>query len=269
MRKALLRAAIVLILLSFGLGMLGGAVFAAEQDTTLKTVAKRGKLVVGMEPKYRPFEYVDEKGTIVGFDVDLAAELARTLGVELVLRDMEFTALIPALHNGQVDLVISGLTGTLERAKTVTFSDPYFETGLCVLASRTRAPGLTHVDQLDAEGRAIAVKSGTTADLVLTKRFAKAVIHRFKDESAAVNEVVAGRADAFIYDQISVARHAAAFSQAAYALLTPFTFEPFCIAMRKGDFDTWQYVNMFLRQAARDGTVDRLKKTHLGQLSDK
>ncbi|MGE4297168.1 MAG: transporter substrate-binding domain-containing protein [Desulfovibrionaceae bacterium] len=236
--------------------------FRIFEQSALNQVVQRNKLVVGMEVEFWPFEFADEKGNPTGFDVAIAALAAQELGVELEIKDMEWTGLIPALQSGKVDMVISGMTGTLERAKSITFSDPYFVTGLCLLASNKKAPGLTGVGQLDEAGRIVAVKTGTTADLLATKMFPKAEIKRFKDETACVREVVVGRADVFIYDQISIQKHHKQNPDSTTALLKPFTFEPYSIAMRKGDFDFWNWINRFLMQIKADGRYDALYETY-------
>jgi polar amino acid transport system substrate-binding protein len=236
--------------------------YGIYEGSTLRQIVKRGKLIVGMELKFWPFEYVDEQGKPVGFDVDVAKTLAERLGVELEIKDMEWTGLIPALTSGKIDLIVSGITGTLERAKTITFSSPYFTTGLCILASLQKAPNLSDASGLDAPGRIIAVKTGTTADIVATKRYPKATINRYQEETACARDVATGRADAFIYDQISIAKHHKQNPDTTKALLTPFTYEPFCIAMQKGDFDLWQYVEMYIATIKADGTLEALRAKH-------
>ncbi len=223
------------------------------KGSTLNQIIQRGTLKVGMEVEYYPFEYSDKSGHPIGFDVDLARLAAKELGVKLVIKDIEWTGLIPALQTGKVDMIISGMTRTLTRAKAVSFTNPYFVTGLCALISQKRAPGLTSVDQLNVKGRIIAVKTGTTGDLIARKRFPKARINRFKDETACVREVVTGRADAFIYDQLSIAKHQKENAGSTYALLKPFTYEPFAIAIRKGDFDFLNWLNIFLETIKADG----------------
>lgn len=234
--------------------------FDINKQSLLTEIAGRKKLVVGMELKYPPFESTDAKGQPIGLDVELAKLAAKDLGVELEIKDMEWTGLIPALQTGKIDLIISGITGTLERAKTITFTSAYFTTGLCALLSSKRAADVAKVEQLDDPKRVIAVKTGTTSDLLASKRFPKATINRYKDESACVQEVVNGRADAFIYDQLSIAKHLKEYPAATKAILTPFTYEPFCIAMRKGDFDLWNWFEMFVALRKADGTLDDLRK---------
>ncbi len=236
------------------------------EGSNLRQIIKRGKLIVGMELKFWPFEFTDEQGNAVGFDVDIAKQAAKELGVELEIKDMEWIGLIPALQAGKIDIIISGITGTLERAKSMTFTDAYFTTGLCTLLSTKRAADVVDVNQLNAEGRVLAVKTGTTADLVATKRFPKATINRYKDETACVQEVVNGRADAFFYDQISIGKHHKQNPDTTKAILTPFTYEPYCIAMRKGDFDLWQWLQMYLKTIKGNGTLDSLRNKYFGDI---
>lgn len=236
--------------------------FDVYEGSNLRKIVQRGTLVVGMELKFWPFEYVDEQGGPVGFDVDIAKALAERLGVKLEIKDMEWTGLIPALTAGKIDLIISGITGTLERSKSITFTSPYFTTGLCALVSVKKAGDVRDVAALDAPGRVIAVKTGTTADIVAAAKFPKAAINRYKDETACVQEVVAGRADAFFYDQISVAKHQKQNPETTRAILTPFTYEPYCIALQKGDFDWWQWLEAYLATIKSDGTLETLRAKH-------
>ena len=87
-----------------------------------------------------PFRVFGHAGQPDGFDVDLAKLAAQELGVPVEIKDMEFSGLIPALQGGKVDMIISGMSRTPERAKTVSFTQPYFEAGLCALISNKRAP---------------------------------------------------------------------------------------------------------------------------------
>jgi polar amino acid transport system substrate-binding protein len=238
-------------------------IFAASD---LNQIINRKKLVVGMEVEYFPFEYANEKGEPIGFDVDIAKLIAQELGTDIEIKDLEWTGLIPSLQGGKVDLIISGMTRTLERAKTVSFTDPYFVTGLCALLSVKKAANVNDVQQLNAPDRVIAVKTGTTGDLVATKRFPKTQINRFKDETACVREVVTGRADAFLYDQISIAKHHKENADTTRAMLKPFTYEPFAIAVRKGNSDFLNWLNTFLETIKADGRYEEIYQKHLGDM---
>ncbi|MGG1617662.1 ABC transporter substrate-binding protein/permease [Paenibacillus sp. NRS-1782] len=123
MKKAYRFTALILtavILLLAGLPML------TAYGTEAKT---QSKLVLGMSADFPPYEFhkdINGKDTIVGFDVDIANEIAKDLGAELVIEDMSFDSLLPALQSGRVDLVLSGMTPTDERRKSIDFSDVYY-----------------------------------------------------------------------------------------------------------------------------------------------
>lgn len=240
--------------------------FEIYESSTLNQVIKKNKLIVGMEAKFFPFEYADTQGKPTGFDVDIASLIARDLGVDIEIKDMEFSGLIPALQGGKIDMIISGMTRTLARARTVTFSDPYFETGLCALISKKKAPDVTDIPQLNEPGRIIAVKLGTTGDIVTSRLFPKAQINRFKEETECVMEVVTGRADAFLYDQLSINKHQKQNPDTTTAILKPFTYEPYAIAIRSGDGDFLNWIDLFVETIKADGRYQELYQKYFSDL---
>ena len=132
-----------------------------EYASTLDKVRETGVLVVGTEPEFPPFESRNEKGELVGFDMDLAREIATELGVELRLEAMAFDSLPPALNVGKIDLILSGMTATPERAKSRAFTDSYFRTQLCLLVHKDS--GIRKPE--DVAAKRVVVKLGTTGDI--------------------------------------------------------------------------------------------------------
>jgi polar amino acid transport system substrate-binding protein len=198
--------------------------------------------------------------------MDLARALAEDLGVELRIESMAFQSLPTALNNGQIDLIFSGLTATADRAKTLLFTEPYYRTGLCLLVPRDS--GIQSSDDLKAPGRRIAVKLGTTGDIVAQRMFPDAELVRFDTEGSCALEVVNGRVDAFIYDQLSIMRHQKNNPDTTRALLDPLTYEPYAIAIRQGDFVFWRYLNLFFDRVRGDGRFDAIYQKHFSELSD-
>ena len=115
-------------------------------------------LIVGMELGYPPFEMTDTQGKPSGVSVDLATDLAKSLGRPVLIQNTAFDGLIPALKTGKVDLVISSMTATAEREKSIDFSDPYLSTGLCLLLKKDSAA--QGIADLDKAGVKVAVKKG-------------------------------------------------------------------------------------------------------------
>ena len=213
-------------------------------------------LRVGMDMSYPPFEMRDEKGQPAGVSVDLAHALGESLGRPVEFENMPFGGLIPALKTGRVDLVISSMTATGERAESVDFSEPYLRTGLCLLVQS--GSDLQGSEGLDQPGRKVAVVRGTTGHLWAQASLKNAQVLTLEKETACVLEVAQGKADAFIYDQMSTLRNSEANPDTTRALLRPFREESWAIALRKGDAELRAKVNAFLAAFRADGGFDRL-----------
>jgi polar amino acid transport system substrate-binding protein len=220
-------------------------------------------LRVGMELSYPPFEMTDRQGRPTGVSVRLAEELARHLGRELVIENIPFDGLIPALRTGKIDCIISSLTATPERAKTIAFSEPYLKTGLALLVA-AKSP-LQSAADLDAPGRVIAVKKGTTGHQYAATAIKKARLLVLDKESAAALEVVQGKADAFIYDPLSVYQHHKRHPEQTRALLAPFREETWAVGLRPGDDNLRRRVNEFLGTFRAAGGFERLGDEFLAE----
>lgn len=220
-----------------------------------------GTLTVGMELSYPPFEMTDEKGAPKGVSVDLAHALGKYLGKKIIIQNTAFDGLIPALQTGKIDLIVSSMTITNERKKAVDFSDPYLSTGLCLLAGKTSS--IHSIGDLDRVGISVVVKKGTTGHLFASQKIKNAKILVLDKEAAAVLEVVQGKADAFIYDQMSTYQNWKRNPETTRALLRPFQLEHWGIALRKGD-DTFKLqINQFLKTFREEGGFERLGEIHL------
>jgi polar amino acid transport system substrate-binding protein len=251
---------LVLSALALGLVACGGPSQTTElwKASTIHKVTERGRLIVALEPEFNPFEYVDESGTLVGFDVDLAHILAAEMKVDVEFMRVKFESIMATVLTGKADLIMSGMTATPERALKLSYSDPYFHTVTCLLVSKKRASDVKGVADLNQEGRIVAVKQGTTGDTAAHKRCPKAKIVSYPTENAAALEVAQGRADAFLYDLRSIENHQAQHAGSTFTILTPVTVEPYAIAFRKGDPDTQAWLNLVLRQLRLDGRLKDL-----------
>ena len=121
------------------------------------------QLIVGMELAYPPFETTDTHGQPSGVSVDLARDLGQALGREVEIRNIPFDGLIPSLQTRKIDLIISSMTATEERAKTIAFSEPYLNTGLCLLVGKSSL--IQSMADADQAGRVLVVKQGTTGQV--------------------------------------------------------------------------------------------------------
>jgi len=225
-----------------------------EYDSTLDKVNESGVLVIGTEPEFKRFETKNPDGEIVGFDMDMVRMLAEDLGVELKIEEYEFPALIPALVNGKIDLIVSGMTATEERSRTVTFTDPYFHTKLCLLVNRES--GIETPS--DANGKTIVVKQGTTGQMNAPDLFPDSPITVLPGEADCANEVAAGKADAFLYDHLSIFEAAKQHNKTTRAIYESLSEEPYAMAVRHGDTKFRDRINGFLETIRADGRHEEL-----------
>ena len=174
----------------------------------------------------------------------MAEALATHLGRPLKIVPMEFSGLIPALQTGNVDLVLSSMTATEARRKSIDFSDPYAFTGLAVLVAKEAK--IDSIEDLKGPGRVVTAKTATTGETWAINHLPQAKRVVFEDQSACVLEVVQGRADAFIYDQLSIYHYAKENPETTRGLLKPFVEEAWAIAIAKGNDSLRLEVNEFI-----------------------
>lgn len=220
---------------------------------------KRGTLRVGMDPTYMPFEMTNKRGEIVGFEVDLLKAMSKAMGVKLELVSTSYDGIIPALLTDKFDMIGSGMTLTQERNLRINFSEPFIVVGQTLLIRKDLEGKIKSYKDLNDGQYRITSKIGTTGEMVAKKLIAKAQYHGFDNEQEAVMDVVNGKADAFIYDAPYnvVAVNKAGAGKLVY-LEEPFTYEPLAFGLKKGDYDSINWINNWLHQIQKDGTYDRI-----------
>lgn len=244
----------ILTILFFGIMLLSGC-------GRKETPSPDKPLVVGMDLSYPPFEMIDAAGKPSGVSVDLARALGDSIHRPVRIENIPFTGLIPSLLTGKIDVVISSMTDTPERRNAIAFSDPYLTIGLALLAAKNS--GLTAAEELDRPGRTVAVRQGTTAQVWAKEHLKKAKVLVLDKESSAVLEVVQGKADGFLYDQMSVWKHHQEHPIETVALLRPVQAESWAVALRPGDTELREQVNAFLKSFRASGGFDRLGNAYL------
>lgn len=235
------------------------AITTSTMAGTLDEIQKRGKLRVGMEPGYMPFELKNQKGEIIGFDVDMANRMAKAMGVELELVDTAWDGIIAALLTGKFDVIMSGMTLTQERNMAFNFAPPYIVIGQSILIKKDLDGTVKTYKDLNDAKYTIASKLGTTGEQATKRMIPNAKYISYETEQEGVLELVNGKIDAFIYD---LPYNTVAFGQKGQGKIvhldTPFTFEPLAWAVRKGDPDILNWMENFMYQIKNDGTYDKI-----------
>jgi polar amino acid transport system substrate-binding protein len=203
----------------------------------------------------------DKAGMPDGVGVKLAEALAARLGRPLKIVPMEFSGLIPALKTGNIDIILSSMTATEERAQSIDFSNPYAHTGLALLVRKDS--DIQSIEDLKKPGRAVTAKTATTGETWAIKNLAGAKRVVFEDQTACVLEVAQGRADAFIYDQLSIYKYAEENQATTRGLLKPFVEESWAIGIAKGNDMLLAQVNGFLDEFRKQDGFGKLGERYL------
>lgn len=232
---------------------------AAKADT-LEKIKTKGELTVACEPGFLPFEMLTQKGEFVGFDIEMMKAFAKHLGVEAKFVSTRWDGIIPGLMTKRYDLIVSGMTITEDRSKTVLFSDPYYTAGLKVLISKKNETSINSLKELDIKGKAIAVKLGTTGDLFASANIKNAQLRKFDNEADAAQSVALGQTDALIYDKPYLEIYQAARSSKLSLLEQTLSDEQFGVAARKKDKALIEAFNVFLKEWKNNKGYDETYK---------
>ena len=238
---------VVLGLFLFTLGLVGcGSQPKAEQKV----------LKVGSDTAFAPFEFQDDKSKdYVGFDIDLLKAVAKQMKMEVQVQSMNFDGLIPALEASNIDLVVSAMTITDERAKKVAFSNPYYKSGLTMVV---KSDNTTITSFKDLEGKKIAVQIGTTgADEA--KKVPNATIREFNTAPEAFLELKAGGVDAVVNDMpVNNYYMTQEAGKGSKQVGEPLTAEDYGFAATKKNVELIKQVNTALDELKKNGEYDKI-----------
>ena len=240
--------------------------FAAfAEDDSLQKVLDKGELILGFDASFPPMGFTDENGGYVGFDIDVAKEVAARLGVELVLQPIDWSAKDLELNGGNIDCIWNGMTATPERAESMSLSIPYLNNAqvLVVLADsavKTIA---------DMAGKTLALQSGSSAadavaanaDLLASLKSAPV---EYADNTLALLDLDNGGVDAVAMDVI-VANYYIAKKGANYRVLDEqLAPEQYAVGFRKADVALTDAVNATLVEMAKDGKLAAISTEWFG-----
>ena len=245
---------------------------AAFSQDTLAEIKKRGSINIFVEAQYRPYEFRDQSGEIVGLDIDLARKMFEEgLGVKVVFTDLDLVGVLGSLQTRKADFVISGIVMTLERAKRFDLSIPYSEAGAAVLVradeSRLKGPD-------DLSGKIIGTQLGSSsqkaaeafdAQLKAQGKPGYAELKTYERFPTAQQDLLAKRLDAVVQGRpplkVLIKERAGQFK--ILSGLGPKAY--YGAVVRKGDTALLEYVNGQIRKFKQDGSLKALQEKWLGE----
>ena len=244
---------------------MAGPVFAGKtqqqlvKESVLEQVLRRGAWRVGMST-FVPWAMRDKKGGLIGFEIDVATRLASDMGVKVEFVPTKWDGIIPALLSGKFDVIIGGMGIRPDRNLKVNFSIPYDYTGMSMVAHKELAEGLKSLKDFNSPDVLLAARLGSTAVTAAKKFMPKAQLRMFDDESQAYQELLNGRVHAVIGSAPLPRFQAIKYPEKLFLpLKTNFTREPIGFAIKKGDFDTLNYLNNWIRVVEAEGWLRERK----------
>ncbi len=222
-------------------------------------------LTVGTDAAYAPFESQNEKGEIVGFDIDVVSAIAKKAGFEVKFVNTPWEGIFNTLGQGDRDLLVSAITINDERKQTMDFSDPYFNAQqLIAVKDNSKVAKFTDLKKLK-----VGVQTGTTGDEAVSKLLGKTNtnIKRFESTPLALKELEAGGVDAVVADNGVVINYVTNNSGAkfkAVADTAAFAAEQYGIAVKKGNAELLAQLNKGLADIKADGTYDQIYAKYFG-----
>ncbi len=222
-----------------------------------------GTLTIGSDVSYPPQEYMDASNNAVGFDIDVATEIASRMGLQPKVVNFNFNDIIPALNAGQFDIVISAMNITPERSNAVNFVQ-YYAAGQSVLVAKGNPKNIKTLD--DLSGLTVAVQQGTTEQDSLTAENTKLTqanktkinVLVYGTDTDAVDQLRVGRADAAMDDD-PVAAYYAVLNPNFQVAIAAYTPQDEGIAIAKTNTDMQTAVTKAVSDMKSDGTMDAIK----------
>ncbi|MBP1572363.1 MAG: amino acid ABC transporter substrate-binding protein [Oscillospiraceae bacterium] len=235
----------------------------AEGDQSLQKVLDSKKFVLGLDASFKPMGYTDENDEIVGFDIDLAEEVCKRMGVELVKQPINWDTKEEDLNGGRIDCIWNGMSVDPARAEAMNLSDPYMKNKMVfVVPASSDAKSMS-----DLSDKIIAVQNGSTAQTILEGSEIAGTIQMqaMATNVEALQQMELGLVDAVFLDSI-VAEYEITAAKKDYKVLPDgLSEEEYAIGFRKADQALRDEVQKILGEMKADGTVAKISEKWFGK----
>ena len=263
--KKILNVILVLVTVFSFAAVVGCKKTTEKVDNSLSALKERGVFVLGLDDSFPPLGFRNEDNEIVGYDIDLAKEVVKRLGVEFKAQPIDWSAKEMELSTGKIDCIWNGLTMTPDREAALAFTKPYLKNDQ-VLVVREDS-GINTL--ADMRGKTVGIQSGSSAQTAVEgdEEFASSLASKvmFKDNVTALNDLDIGGIDGVVMDSV-VANYSIAQSKKAFKVITdPLAQEAYGIAFRKNDIQLRDEVQRILVEMQNDGTVTAISEKSFGR----
>lgn len=234
-------------------------------DRSLEYIQEKGTFILGLDDSFPPMGFRDESGEIAGFDIDLAKEVCKRMGVELVFQPIDWDAKILDLNSKNIDVIWNGLTITDERLEKIDFSKPYIANRQIIIVQADSGIDL----KKDLAGKSVGFQMGSSAEDAINADAATAASFaesfKYQDNIQALMDLEAGNIDAVVVDEI-LGRYYIAKKPGVYAVATDyFEEEEYGIGFRKGEKAFVAEVDRIIDEMVADGTAAKISQKWFGE----
>ena len=244
---------------------LGGAAMAQE-DNSLKAILDKGTFVLGLDDSFPPMGYRNEENEVVGFDIDVAREVAARLGVEFVAQPVDWSSKELELASGNIDCLWNGLSITPEREASMAMSFPYLNNQIILYAMKDSG-----IDSLEAmAGKSVAVQSGSFAEEVLDSaeyadfKGSLSQVLAYDEYLTALMDMQAGGVDAVLIDQVVAEFRIAGMGTDQIVPVATLADDNYGIGFRQGDIALRDKVEAVLKEMKADGKLAEISSQWFG-----
>ena len=242
----------VILLLTSGCGSSS----ESARISLLDQIKQRGSIRVGLST-FVPWAMRNKQGELIGFEVDVARQLAEDAGLEVAFVPTAWDGVIPGILAGKFDVIIGGLTITPQRNLSVNFTRPYAHAGVTMAASKQKMSDKNQIEDFNQEGITITVRRGSTAVPVGKENFPNAELRQFDDDAQAFQEVLNGNAHGVI---AATPKPEYETLKNADRLYMPFEKElsrgSEAIAVRHGEYDLLNFIDNWIYLRTEDGWLE-------------
>ncbi|MDE5859669.1 MAG: amino acid ABC transporter substrate-binding protein [Oscillospiraceae bacterium] len=233
---------------------------ASADDQSLQKVLDSGKFILGLDATFKPMGYTDEADNIVGFDIDLAEEVCKRMGVELVKQPIDWDTKEQDLDAGNIDCIWNGMSINPSRQEAMNLSEPYMRNDM-IFVVKTESD---IASQADLDGKTVAVQSGSSAQDILAESGLNVTPIELATNVECLQQLDLDLADAVFMDSI-VANYEIQTTGKPYTILPDgLSPEEYAIGFRKNDQALRDEVQRILSEMKADGAVEEISSKWFG-----
>lgn len=230
-----------------------------EETTGSDDAGEITKLVVGTDATYAPMEYMDEKGEIVGIDIEIVDAIAEELGIEVEYKNIGWEPLFPAVDNDEVDFAVSSITITEKREESYDFTDPYYIANQLILVPD--GSEITSFADLE-EGKRVSAQINTTGHIVVQELLGETSSDILAAETMplAITEMINGNADASVGDNSTVNEYIKNNPNAEVETIEDDSFEKeyYGLMVKKGNDEVRELLNEGIEKIKENGKLEEI-----------